>query len=198
MRLSSAQRRGLDGKAAILRHIDRTGRTIAGDLVWSEREISNLRGIYPNKTALAATLPGRTQAAFRQKARQLGLVRPLRIWTYQDAMRLRKPYVTGVPIGQLTGLFPGKTSKQIWRKAAHLGFRRPRRAPLPTGVLLVDSIRQRAYDLRLSMTDLDRCLGTKRYFVSPRYVNWRALQLAVEILGGRPMVRWHDELVSLG
>lgn len=48
------------------------------------------------------------------------------------------------------------------------------------------------------MTELDLCLGSKRYFVSPRYVNWRALQLAVEFLGGKPMVRWHDELVSLG
>jgi hypothetical protein len=191
MILSHAQRRGLHGKAALLRHIERTGRTIAGDLVWTRTELDRVRDLYPDYDAMMSALPGRSRGAIAHKAWQLGLVPPLRIWSDGEARALRHPYVTGVAVAALVEMFPGKSRKQIWHKAQHMGYRRPRRAPKPTGMPLIDTIRQRAFDYRLSMRDLDAFVGKKGYFTSSRYLNWRTLQRAMEILGGRPVVSWH-------
>src|SRR3546814_9658602 len=76
--------------------------------------------------------------------------------------------------------------------------RRPRRAPKQTGMLLVDSVRQRAFECRLSMRDLDAFVGKKHYFAGPRYIDWRALQRAIRILGGRPVVCWRNGCTSSG
>lgn len=106
---------------------------------------------------------------------------------------MRKPYVAGVPMAELLEMFPGKSRSQIWKKAFHMGYRRPRCAPKPTGMPLVDSIRKRAFECRLSMTDLDVFVGRTRYFVSPRHLDWLALQRAMVILGGRPAISWSNE-----
>lgn len=174
----------------LLRHIERTGYTIAGDPVWTEAEIANLRACYPDREAAHAALRRRTPGAIAKKAWRLGLALSRRVWIKDDVFRLRRPYVTGVPIAGLVEMFPGKSRSQIWKKAQHMGYRRPRRPPKLTGMPLVDCIRQRAFECRLSMTDLDAFIGRKRYFVSPRYENWQALQKAMEILGGAPKVHW--------
>lgn len=192
MILSFGQRRGLHGKWVILRHIERTGCTIAGTPVWTQAEVDILRRCYPDRNAACTALPSRTRIAVAQKAQRLGLVPPLRKWSDDQAIKLGKPYRAGVPITALVEMFPDKSPEQIWSKAHHMGYRRPRRAPKPTGMLLVDDIRMRAFEHRLSMTDLDAFVGKKRYFVSPRHVDWRALQKAMEILGGRPIVLWAD------
>lgn len=193
MLLSLLQRRGLDGKNRILRHIERTGCTIAGAPIWTTAELEVLRRFYPDLDAVARALPQRTSAATAHKARQIGLVPPLRIWSNDEARKLRKPYVTGVPIDKLTEMFPGKSKRQVWHKANKMGYRRPRRTPKATGMPLVDSIRRRAFDLHITMIELDAIVGKARYFVCPRYVDWRALQRAMEFLGGRPMVRWREK-----
>ena len=71
-----------------------------------------------------------------------------------------------------------------------MGYRMPRRQPKPTGLLLVDSVRQRAFYLRITMTELDSFIGRKRYFVGARHVDWAAIQRAMVLLGGTPIVRW--------
>jgi hypothetical protein len=192
MILSHGQRRGLHGKSVILRHIERTGCTIAGQPVWTAAEIDVLHEFYPDRDAAYLALPRRTSAAIAKKAQQLGLVPPRRIWSQEDAIGLRKPYVAGVSIAALVEMFLGKSRKQIWKKAHHMGYRRPRRALKPTGMPLVDSIRKRAFEHHLSMVDLDVFVGKKRYFVSPRHMDWRALQKAMEILGGQPVVDWPE------
>lgn len=192
MILSKAQIRGLQGRDTLIGHIERTGRTVAGDLVWTTVELQTLRLLYPDREALATALPGRTNGAIAHKARMIGLVPPLRIWTNADATQLRNPYVAGVPVATLTEMFPGKTRKQIWRKAFAMGYRRPRRPPKPTGMPLVDSIRARAFELRITMSDLDAFVARKRYFVGPRHMDWIALQRAMTLLGGRPVVHWRE------
>lgn len=181
---------GMQGRTALLSHIERTGCTIAGDPVWTEAEIAALRSAHPDFSAATAALSRRSPVAISHKARQLGLCSPRRVWTEDEGIRLRRPYVSGISIAEIALMFPDKSRRQIWHKAHHLGYRRPRRAPRLTGMPLVDSIRQRAFEYRVSMTDLDAFVGHKYYFVSPRYVNWRALQKAMQILGGRPVVYW--------
>lgn len=192
MILTIAQQRGLQGRDTLIGHIERTGRTIAGDFVWSTVELDILRRLYPDRRALSAALPRRTGAAIAHKARMIGLVPPLRIWTDADAAKLRRPYVNGIPVATLAEMFPGKTRKQIWGKAFAMGYRRPRRPPKPTGMPLVDSIRTRAFELRISMTELDAFVARKRYFVGPCHIDWTALQRAMTLLGGIPVVHWPE------
>src|SRR3546814_2442033 len=100
-------------------------------------------------------LPRRTRVAIASKAREIGLVPPLRIWSNEEATQLRRVYRTGISVDALVEMFPGRSRRQIWSKASHMRCRRPRRAPKQTGMLLVDSVRQRAFESRLSMRDLD-------------------------------------------
>ena len=184
--------RGLQGRETLLGHIRRTGLTIAGDPVWTVLELDALSLLYPDMAALAAALPRRTGRAIAGKAQKMGLVPPLRIWTGGDAARLRRPYSAGVPVTALTEMFPGKSKRQIWGKAFAMGYRRPRRSPRKTGMPLVDSIRARAFELRITMTELDAFVARRRYFVSPRHHDWTALQRAMNLLGGRPVVCWRQ------
>lgn len=146
---SYGQSRGERGRMTLLRHIEKTGRTIAGDPVWTADEIADLCRTFSDRKAACLALPRRTPTAVAHKARQLGLIPPRKIWSGDEAVRLRKPYVAGVPMAELLEMFPGKTRSQIWKKAFHMGYRRPRRAPKPTGMPLVDSVRKRAFECRL-------------------------------------------------
>jgi hypothetical protein len=193
MNSSYDQSRGERGRMTLLRHIERTGCTIAGVPVWTTEEIAHLCQTFPDRESACLALPRRTFGAVAHKARQLGLIPSRKIWIGDEAVRLRKPYVAGVPMAELLDMFPGKTRSQIWKKAYQMGYRRPRRAPKPTGMALVDSIRKRAFECRLTMTDLDAFVGRRRYFVSPRHFDWRSLQRAMAILGGRPAISWSHE-----
>ena len=73
MHFSRASKRGFNGRIAILRHIALTGRTIAGDPVWSTGELAALRLHYPDKQAIASALVRRSKIAIQHKARSLGL-----------------------------------------------------------------------------------------------------------------------------
>lgn len=77
----------MHGRMVLLRHIERTGCTIAGDPVWTEAEIADLRRCYPDRAAAQTALPRRTPGAIAEKARHLGLVPPLRVWTEDEGFR---------------------------------------------------------------------------------------------------------------
>lgn len=184
--------RALDGKRYMRRHIERTGETIAGTPVWTRSEIAALRAAFPDREGTCSVLPRRTWAAIRQKARHLGLSRRQRIWTNDDARLLRTLYTAGLPIDELICRFAGKTKRQVWHKAAHLRVRRPRKPPRLTGHPLMDSVRQRAFTLGYSMADLDAWTGAKHYFGDARYVDWHSLQKAIDLMGGKIVVRWNE------
>jgi len=185
--------RGLRGKATLLNHIHKTGYTIAGTRVWTPEEIETLCRFYPDYDALLQALPGRSLKAIKGKAGQCGLCLSRRIWSPEEKRLLPKPYRAGLAIDELLLLLPGKTKKQIWAKASRLKVRRPRRPPRQTGLLLVDLIRQRAFEEGYFMTDLDSWVGYKHYFGSPRYLSWRAIDAALSVLGGRLVAFWQNE-----
>lgn len=192
MILSRAQRRGLDGKAFLLGYIDRTGYTIAGDKAWTRDELNAMRRLYPDAAALSVALPCRSPAAIGHKARHMGLVVPRKIWSQAEILALRRPYISGMPVQEIERLLPGRSRHQIWHRAHRSGFRRPRIAPRPTGIPIVDAVRLRAHDHRLTMGDLDAFVGKRRYFVSPRRIDWNALQRAMTMLGGIPFIVWNE------
>jgi hypothetical protein len=185
--------RGLRGKATLLKHIYKTGYTIAGRKVWTTEEMEILYRLHPDYTALLNALPGRTLKAIKRKAGSCGLFPSRQIWTPDEKRQLPKPYKAGLAINELLILLPGKTKKQIWAKASNMKIRRPRRPPRYTGLLLVDPIRQRAFEEGYYMADLDSWVGYKHYFGSPRYVSWQAIDAAMSILGGKLVARWQEE-----
>ena len=191
MLISRESLRALDGKLFMRRHIEKTGETIAGAPVWTQSEIAVLRTTYPDREGACAALGRRTWAAIRQKARRLDLVKQRRVWTQDDTRLLRSLYPSRISIDDLLGRFAGKTKRQIWHKGAHLRLLRLRRPPRLTGHPLVDSVRQCAFTLGYSMRDLDAWTGAKRYFGDARYVDWYSLKRAIDLMGGRIVVRWN-------
>lgn len=155
-------------------------------------ELERVRRLYPDTYAMAAILHGRSTAATAHKARYLGLVPPRRFWSQAEILALRHPYVSGMPVRDIQQLLPGRSKTEIWRRAHRSGYRRPRSAPRATGFPIVDSVRRRAHDYRLTMRDLDAFVGKRCYFTSPRQIDWKALQRAVAILGGTPFVVWDE------
>jgi hypothetical protein len=169
----------------------KTGMTLAGQRIWTASETKLLRRCYPDYRRACAALPGRTLNAIRSKARRLGITQPLRIWSDENLNRLKGPYRQGVPMCELTALFPGKTAKQIWGRAAYSGWRRPRKPPKPTGLIADDTVKAKAFAYKLTQRDLDALAGTRGYFLRrPSRTNWKNISRAVEVLDGQLSIEW--------
>jgi hypothetical protein len=169
----------------------RTGRTLAGQTLWTCAEVKLLCRFYPDYKRACAALPGRSFNAIKSKAFRLGITRPLRVWSDDDLERLKGPYRQGMPIREIMALLLGKTAKQIWRRAAHSGWRRPRKPPKATGLMADDTVRARAFAHRLTLRDLADLSRTRGYFLrKPSRTNWRNIGKAVKVLEGRMSIVW--------
>lgn len=183
--LTRNQRAGINAAARGSDFMARTGVTYAGHKVWTSPEIETLRRQYPDYQAMAAALPHRTLSAIKTKTVRLKIARTRRVWAHSEFSSIKPPYAHGVRMAAILPAVPGKSAPQVYSKAASKKVRRPRRRPKLVGFAIVDAIRQRAFDLRLSMTDLDLMLGSKTYFRRPRSENWRLLHRAIVLLGGK-------------
>lgn len=192
MQLSRQQRAALNAAAVNRAYMARTGLTYSGQRLWTVKEIDKLRCLYPDYNALVAALPLRTRAAIAAKVWSIGLARPLRVWSEAD-FRIMKPlYLRGVPVSEMLERLPGKTARQVWSKASHHKIRRPRIPPRLTGSELVDAVRLRAFDLNMSMADLDAMAGKRFYVRCSEKTDWTAIQRVLPHLGGRAVVQWRD------
>lgn len=191
MQLSPAQRGAINAAAVNRAYMRRTGLTYAGQKLWTEAGARLVRQHHPDYDILVQLLPGRTRCAIQHKARKLGVAKDRRIWSDWEEKVMRPAYVRGDPIDDIVASLDGKTKKQVWAKAAQRKIRRPRRRPKLLNLPVIDDIRQHAFDLRLTMRDLDEIAGSRRYFRKPCYYNWKALDAAIQWLGGTPRVAWH-------
>lgn len=141
----------------------RMGRTPNGHPLWTEREDDVVRALYPDYRALRRALRRRTYHALRYRTRALGIAKKKHVWLGSEVSRLRRLYPKADRADILLA-FPELSWQQIAAKACHIGVRRARRRLNSTGYPLVDLIRDRAFDLSLSMVDLDAIAGTKHYF----------------------------------
>ena len=171
----------------------RKGRTPNGHWLWTPREDAVVRLLYPDYVALRRSLRRRTYNGLRYRTRTLGIAKKRHVWLTTEEARLRRLYPK-VDRSELLLAFPGMTWQQIVSKARRIGVWRMRRKLNPTGHPLIDMIRDRAFDLRLSMVDLDAMAGTKRYFQTASWrkgrPNRKALLQAVDALGGEVSIRW--------
>lgn len=192
MQLSRQQRAALNAAALNRTYMARTGLTYSGQRLWTAEEIGKLRCLYPDYAALVAALPSRTRAAIASKVRSMGLARPLRVWSEAEFRMMKPLYLRGVPVSEMLERLPGKTARQVWSKASHHEIRRPRLPPCLTGSKLVDAVRRRAFDLNMSMADLDAMAGKRFRARSSERTDWGAVQRVLPHLGGRAVVRWND------
>jgi len=139
------------------------GRTPRGHWLWTKNEDALVRELYPDYDALQKALRRRTYNALRARARTLDVVKRRHTWLGAEISRLRRMYPKAAR-QELMVFFPDVSWEAIKAMAHRVGVRRERRKLVSTGHPLIDRIRDRAFDLNISMVDLDAMAGTKKYF----------------------------------
>lgn len=178
--------------------IKREGRTRYGHFpLWTEEEDDHVRRLYPDYKALAKVLKRRSHSSIICRAVRLKVTKSRQHrWTDGEVSRLRKLYST-TTAKQLRAAFPHLKNRQIKDKASAMGLYKKRRPYPPSGFPVIDQIMQRAFELNITMTDLDAMANTKTFF---RHRAWRkrhspnvwAVCLAIETLDGDVKAVWRD------
>ncbi len=169
------------------------GRTPKGDPLWTEKEDRIIRDLFPNYAALKKQLRRRTIEAIRSRAHKLKLSRPQRPWTAHEVTKLRRRW-RDASRAELVAEFPQRSWHAIQGKGRTFGIRRRPWRPKLTGQRMLDEIRQRAADLRISLADLDRICVGRRYFANSSRRSQKprrnVLLRAIAALGGRVEIVW--------
>lgn len=188
--MSDAIKHGIRTADSFHAHVRRTGKTPAGDLVWTSEEKAILCKFYPDYGAALVHLPRRTRYAAIHQARSLGIVVTRQRWPEREARLLARSYRAGISLPDLKLMFASRTEQQIKDKVQKLKVRRPAKPPFLTGMAMVDEIRHKAHALNYEMWELDAETGGGKYFRSPRRHNWRKISAALKYLGGRVVPEW--------
>ncbi len=174
------------------RRMAKSGRTLAGQTLWTEAEIKRLYRSYPDYRKACSALPRRSLNAIKSKAFRLRMTRSRQVWSEGDLRRMKAPYRQGRPINEILALLPGKTKKQIWARASYSGWHRPRTSPKIYNFKAYDEIRDRAFASKLTMRDLAFLSATGNYFLrQPTQNDWRKISNAVALLDGQLLVNWN-------
>lgn len=190
MFVSEIIKRAINSAERLRRGIWARGCTPKGDLLWSKGEDDLLRSCYPDYKAAQRALRNRSRFALLHRARKLGLVPKRRFWLLYEERILKAPYRSALSIADIEALLPGRTKQEIYAKAWRLKIKRPRKSLRLTGLPLLDQIRQKAYEFKFSMNELDAETGGGRYFNNPKYYNWRKITGALTFLGGKVVPVW--------
>lgn len=177
------------------RKMARLGLNLNRKKLWTEEELDVVRSFSNEPLILNQRLPHRTPKAIAHKRLIMGLTKTLHLWTPAEVSRLRKLYGTA-PAEELYAAFPDRPREIVRQSAQYRGFRRPRKPYKIVGIDIVDTIRRRCFECRLTMSDLDAMAGSKFFFRChgwKRALNYRYLASAIEALDGKIVVRWDEE-----
>ncbi|MER8979229.1 hypothetical protein [Mesorhizobium sp. M0870] len=175
----------------------RRARIVRRDEAWLMVEGELLRKHWPDIQLLRKHLPHRSELAIRHMAKRCGLIadKIQHIWTMAQDSKLRRFAAEGrdrKTIAQELGLTVAQVANRLLYKKINIA----KMPPVPTGDHLVDAIKRRAFDLRISTIDLDRSLGNRRVFRNAskrKSVAPARIHQAVRALGGRLVIEWADE-----
>ncbi len=139
--------------------------TPKGHRLWTEHEDNLIRRFFPNYGLLGKKLsPRRSYHGIRHRAAKLGLIQTnRRNWTMAELSRLRRLWPTASKV-ELLAAFDGRTWSSLTGAAHRYHLRRHARPLASSGNPMVDEIRRRALELRLSMSDMDRISNAGRRF----------------------------------
>lgn len=191
--------RGVNSAERMRRQIARSG-FVGIHPLWSPAEDEALRGYYPNYALAKKKLKRRSYWSIRHRAQTLKLQRKRHIWTGAEIVRLRKVYPRGSR-SEILASFPGVSLNAIVKTAHRKRIWRARRAFKRTGFAVLDAIRDRCAELRLSMVSLDEIARTKKYFQAQQWnangwVSARYVVKAIAALDGKLAVVWQSNDVQ--
>lgn len=182
---------GAHSAERLRRRMAKSGRTLAGQKLWTEAEVKRLLRFYPDYRKVHSALPDRSLSGIKSKAFRLQITRSRRVWSDNDLNRMRAPYRQGRPVHEILTLLPGKTKKQVWARASYSGWRRPRTPPKSYNLKPYDDVRDQAFTSKLTMRDLAGLPATGSYFLrAPSQIDWRKISKAVALLEGQLSVIW--------
>jgi hypothetical protein len=148
--------------------MQRAGVNISGDPLWTEDE-ENIRQHGPDHKLLVTLLPRRSLQAIKCRAFKLGLAPKRHVWSGTEIARLRKLFLDGSN-EELMAAFPDVTLVAIKKAAYNNRIFRTRRPYKTTGFRPLDKVRNRCFEIRWTMVDLDReTKSGKRYFSRSRW-----------------------------
>jgi hypothetical protein len=135
----------------------------------------------------------RSRQALHLRAMKLKLTRSISQWTTGEVSSLRKRWRDATR-KELIAEFPRHTWTSIQGKGRTFGIRRRPWKQKLTGQRMLDEIRQRSADLRISHGDLDRICVGRRYFRNSSRRSQRprrnVLLRAIAALGGSVEIVW--------
>lgn len=173
------------------RRMAKSGRTLAGQKLWTEAEIKRLLRFYPDYRKVHSALPDRSLNAIKSKAFRLRITRSRRVWSDDDLKRMKAPYRQGRPMHEILAILPGKMNRQVWARASYNGWRRPRIPPKSYNLKPYDDVRDQAFTSKLTMRDLAGLSATGSYFLrAPSQTDWKKISKAVALLEGQLSVTW--------
>ncbi|MBZ9655038.1 hypothetical protein [Phyllobacterium lublinensis] len=141
---------------------------MAGQPLWTDEEIAICREIGHDYKALMKALNGRrSYHSVRNQCQKLGLAPKRHIWLGAELAHLRRIYPK-CSWEDILAAFPFATRKQIKHIAKHYKIYREKRPFKPTGIPGIDQVRNRCFELNLSMPDVDALAKSKSYFCKGR------------------------------
>jgi hypothetical protein len=186
--------RGAAAAERARRQMRRTGNSPWGRPLWTKEEEQIIKELHPDYKSIKKKLRRRSLVAIRSRAGKLGLTKKIYIWKASEIARLRKLYATA-PREEIKAAFPHVTWGQIDNCCQYHKIYRKRKPFVPTGFLILDEIRKRAFEQKLSMPDLDGISQTGKYFQKAKWFgkqnpNARAVLRAIKALDGKIIIQW--------
>ena len=161
---------------------------------WTLREHAVVVDHWPDVEQIMLILKHRSRAAIVTFAGKCNLRKRIHLWTEEQTQTLRKRVRDDVPRKEIAKELR-LTVLQVTNRCRQLGLTYPRRRPPETGHRLMDAIRARAFELNMSMSEVDEVCRSGRIFRrwSPaRKIAPRHLIRAVKALDGELCAEWRN------
>lgn len=169
------------------------GVTPNGHALWTKNEDDVVQELFPDYRAMQRKLRCRSKQALYLRAMKLKLTKSTHLWTAVEVSRLRRRWRDATR-AELIAEFPRHTWVSIQNKGRSFGIRRRPWQPKLTGHQMLDAIRRRAADLKISLRDLDRTCAGRQYFAKSSRRSQKprrnVLLRAIAALGGRVEIVW--------
>jgi antitoxin component of RelBE/YafQ-DinJ toxin-antitoxin module len=159
---------------------------------WTLKEHEVVVDHWPDIDTIGRLLPHRTRSAIQSFAGKCNLRREQHYWTTTENAQLKRLVKAKVPRKQIAKEM-GLTLNQVVNRMAYTNIRYERCPPQSSGHSLMDAIRQRAFEMNISMRDLDEACqsgAALRRWSPARKIGLITIQRALKVLDGQFTIVW--------